>query len=101
MMEKQQIIKHLENFPLYSQDGKGYDAQVKIIFSLLGTRNKWYITEGSERDNDFIMFGYVQLLTGELGYISLNELLNLDMGVLSVEFINDDLKLSDIIENHA
>jgi len=34
----------------------------------------WYITEGEDRDGDYLMFGYTIGQEREWGYISLNEL---------------------------
>jgi len=71
----------LRNVPkLYSQDGKGDDARVFVkLFDPCGSMT-WFITEFSEVAPDGypnLAFGYV---TGgfepELGYISLDELAN-------------------------
>lgn len=63
----------MEEYPLYSQDGKGKDAICFAVFSLGGIR--WYITEGSIEGNDVSLFGIVVgLFDDEYGYISLNEL---------------------------
>lgn len=34
----------------------------------------WYIVEGEERDGDYLMFGLVDGLEKEWGYVSMNEL---------------------------
>lgn len=61
-------------FPvLYAQE-KEKDPMVYIKFFMLWTGWTWYITEGSEQEDDFIFFGYVIGLEKEWCYVSLNEL---------------------------
>lgn len=64
----------LENeFPLYSQDGKGDKAVVVAHYSL-GLCN-WYVLEGNAEGDDFCFYGYADLGYGpELGYFTLSEL---------------------------
>ena len=60
---------------LYEQDGKGGDAIAYVkLFSPDSNPWTWYITEGSQEGDDFIMFGLVDGLERELGYVSLKEL---------------------------
>lgn len=60
--------------PLYSQDGKGFDATVHVKF-FGGGRWTWYVTE---YDGDDTFFGYVVSGLGpdcdEFGYFSRSEL---------------------------
>lgn len=75
-----QLKEALKGFPLYSQDGKGKDAVCRAIFALGSVR--WFILEGEADGRDTILFGIViGLMEDEYGYISLNELseLNLDL----------------------
>lgn len=68
-----QLMEALEDFPLYSQDGKGKDAVCCAIFALGSVR--WFIFEGEADGRDTILFGIViGLAEDEYGYISLNEL---------------------------
>ena len=73
-----QLEEALKGFPLYSQDGKGKDAICRAIFALGGVR--WFILEGEKEGNDTILFGIViGLMEDEYGYISLNELSDIDL----------------------
>lgn len=75
--------------PLYSQDGKGYDAVAVAKFFTPDSSWTWFATEGSPVDSDgimegdeafkapavdFLFFGLVDGHDRELGYFSLNEL---------------------------
>jgi hypothetical protein len=59
--------------PLYSQEAEP-DPKVICRFFLPGTRWSWYVTEGSEREGDFLFFGFVVGLDSEFGYFLLSEL---------------------------
>lgn len=73
-----QLEEALNGFPLYSQDGKGKEAICRAIFALGGVR--WFILEGNKEGNDLIMFGIVVgLMEDEYGYISLNELSEVEL----------------------
>ena len=73
-----QLEEALKGFPLYSQDGKGKDAICRAIFALGGVR--WFILEGEKEGNDTILFGIViGLMEDEYGYISLNELSDIEL----------------------
>lgn len=69
-----ELERAFEDFPLYSQDGKGGDALVIAkYFSLTGGR--WYITEASRQPNgDWLMFGFMDLGYPEYGYVALSQL---------------------------
>lgn len=58
---------------LYSQDG-AKDATVYVKFFTPWSNWTWFITEGEDRDGDYLMFGYTIGMEREWGYISLNEL---------------------------
>ena len=57
--------------PLYSQE-KSKDPTVHIKF--FTPDSQWYVTEGSEDDDDFLFFGYVVGMEKEWGYFLLSEL---------------------------
>lgn len=68
----------LNGFPLYSQDGKGKDAVCVAIFSIGNAR--WFVLEGSREGDDTIMFCIVVgLAEDEYGYVSLNELAEVEI----------------------
>lgn len=60
--------------PLYSQDGKGMDAEVQAKFFHPCAHATWFVTEYDPEQRLF--FGWAELAPGcgELGYISLDEL---------------------------
>ena len=58
---------------LYSQENEA-DPMVYIkYFDPVGSWT-WYVTEGEERNGDFLFFGLVIGFEAELGYFTLNEL---------------------------
>lgn len=72
------LTEALEGYPLYSQDGKGKEAVCRAIFALGAVR--WFILEGEKEGNDTILFGIVVgLAEDEYGYISLNELSEVEL----------------------
>ena len=60
--------------PLYAQKALDEDAIVYVHFFNPCGVGDWWITEGSVKDDDFIMFGLCDLGFPELGYVSLDEL---------------------------
>lgn len=75
-----EIEKKLNRYPLYSQDGKGEEAEVVVkYFNPIGV-GTWLITEGQQLDNgDWELFGYCNLFEWEWGTILLSELENLNL----------------------
>ena len=72
-----EINKDIIRTPLaYSTDGQGDKAIVYLHYFSSG--NDWYITERDNSDKQNQAFGYARLEGeyGELGYISINELVN-------------------------
>ena len=70
-----ELEKTLKNYPLYSQDGKEFNAKVLVkYFNPIGV-GTWLITEGEKQDNgDWLLFGYCHIFEWEWGYVSLREL---------------------------
>jgi len=58
---------------LYSQEAEA-DPVIHAKFFLPGTGWTWYVTEGEEREGDFLFFGFVVGLESEFGYFLLSEL---------------------------
>ena len=58
-----QLAEALEGYPLYSQDGKGKEAVCRAVFALGAVR--WFIVVG--------------LMEDEYGYVSLNELSDVEL----------------------
>ena len=59
--------------PLYSQEGSK-DPIVYVKFFTPWSGWTWFATEGEDKGEDFIFFGYVIGQFPEWGYFSLNEL---------------------------
>jgi hypothetical protein len=58
---------------LYAQEGEP-EPVVYAKFFLPGTGWTWYVTEGSQQEDDFLFFGFVVGLESEFGYFLLSEL---------------------------
>lgn len=70
------LEKTLAKYPLYSQDGKGMDANVIAKFFLPSSGWTWYVTEAEKQpDGDYLFFGYVEGIESELGYFTLSQLM--------------------------
>ena len=69
----------LKRHPLYSQDGKGDDADIVVKYFNPYGRGTWYVLEGEKReDGDWELYGIADLGYGqEYGYFMLSELENL------------------------
>lgn len=107
----------INRYPLYSQDGKGKNAVCIAVFAIGNVR--WFILEGCREDDDTTLFGIVVgLAEDEYGYVSLNELADLEIdcrkqgfGILQVVQIPyfapqpigkiADKRLQDILERMA
>ncbi len=78
-----ELEQKLQKYPLYSQDGKGFGAEVVAkFFNPIGA-GTWLITEGQKEDNgDWLLFGYCLIFEWEWGYVRLSELesINLPFG---------------------
>lgn len=69
------IETKLANYPLYSQEGKGQDADVICKFFNPCGRGTWYVLEGNKLENgDYEFFGIVDLYEREYGYFTLSQL---------------------------
>ena len=75
-----EIEAKLKKYPIYSQDGKGQDAEVVIKYFNPCGQGTWLITEGEQRDNgDWELYGYCHLFEWEWGSIMLSELQNVNL----------------------
>ena len=77
-LKTKELEEALNGFPLYSQDGKGKEAVCRAVFSIGAAR--WYVLEGNDEGEDFIMFCIViGLLEDEYGYVSLKEMSKIEL----------------------
>lgn len=85
------MTKEIENkfaeYPLGSQDGKGFDAKVVVKYFNPYGAGTWLITEGEKQeDGDWLMFGYCHIFEWEWGYVTLSELESVSpLGMFSLE----------------
>ena len=87
-LQTPQLEETLKDFPLYSQDGKEKDAVCRAIFVLGSAR--WFILEGNREGDDTIMFGIViGLIEDEYGYVSLNELSDIELDLIPTRRSSD------------
>lgn len=78
----EEIKKAFENYPLYSQDGKGYEAHVICKFFAPVGGFTWYVTEADKLpDGDYKFFGLVTSdhYEYEFGYFLLSELESIEL----------------------
>lgn len=88
----EEILKEVP--ALYSQDGKGFEADVYIRVEALNGW-KWYITEYSAKEKLF--FGYICGFNNEWGYISIEELTDLIKRGYAAITDTEKIKLKDCI----
>lgn len=70
-----EIEKKFEKFPLYSQDGKGQEAEVVVKYFCPWNASTWLITEGEKQENgDWLLFGYCYICCWEWGDVLLSQL---------------------------
>lgn len=65
--------------PLYSKDGQGKKAEVIAKFYMPFTEACWLITEASQEDDDWLMYGYCHIFEWEFGYVRLSEIMELNI----------------------
>jgi Protein of unknown function (DUF2958) len=71
---------------LYETEGvPTEEKKVLAKFFYPAGRWTWFVVEGSEREDDFIFFGYVIGQAEEWGYFSLRELESISINGLEVE----------------
>ena len=70
-----EIEKKFEKFPMYSQDGKGEEAEVVVKYFNPYGLGTWLITEGEKQeDGDWLFFGYCHIFDWEWGDVLLSQL---------------------------
>jgi len=83
-----QLQKRFEKYPLYSQDGKGFDAIIQAYYFLPFSAATWLITEGSPLENgDYELYGYCTLngTDWEWGYVWLSQIESVKLHGLKAE----------------
>ncbi|MGN1370914.1 MAG: DUF2958 domain-containing protein [Candidatus Coprovivens sp.] len=78
------MTKELETkfkkYPIGSQEDKGFEAEVIVKYFNPCGAGTWLITEGEKQsDGDWLLFGYCHIFEWEWGYLSLNELEEIEL----------------------
>lgn len=91
---------------LYSQENEKDPMVYVKFFDPVGSWT-WYVTEGEERNGDFLFFGLVIGVEAELGYFTINQLQTAKSGATGIQAmpIERDLyftpcRLSQVKEQH-
>lgn len=97
-----EIEKKLEKHPIYSQDGKGKEADVLCKFFTPWSNWSWYVLEGEKQeDGDWYLYGYTVSDFSEFGYFMLSDLENV-RGPFGLKIERDMYfgkhKLGDVVE---
>lgn len=75
-----ELERKFEKYPLGSQEDKGHEAEVLVKYFNPCGAGTWLITEGEKLNNgDWILFGLCNILEWEWGYLSLNELEEIEL----------------------
>lgn len=75
-----ELEEKFKQYPLYSQECKGFDATVVVKYFNPYGRGTWLITEGEKQaDGDWLLFGYCNIFCWEWGYVMLSELESVDI----------------------
>lgn len=70
-----EVIEKFEQFPLGSQEDKGFNAEVIVKYFNPFGAGTWLITEAEPQvDGDWLLFGLCHIYEWEWGYVSLSEL---------------------------
>lgn len=96
LWNKQLEVK-ARRYPLYSQDGKGLNAQILVKYFNPYGAGTWLITEAEKQDNgDWLFFGYCHIFEWEWGYVTLSELMQTKVKVFGYRFpLERDLYIPD------
>lgn len=71
----EELKNKIKEYPIYSQDGLKLDAKVLVKYFNPYGAGTWLILEGQELDDgDFELYGYMNLIEWEYGYVLLSQL---------------------------
>ena len=105
MLITKEVEKRLGAHPIYSQDGKGGEAEVIVKFFNPTGAGTWLITEGEQQANgDWILYGYCHILEWEWGYVRLSELQafrgRFGLGIEREMYTKPGTKIKDLVPNY-
>lgn len=93
-----ELEERFKQYPLYSQECKGFDAKVVVKYFNPYGHGTWLITEGEKQaDGDWLLFGYCNIFCWEWGYVRLSELES--VGILERDLsIKGNLKVKEFAQ---
>ena len=75
LLMTKELEEKFNQYPLYSQEGKGLESEVVVKYFNPCGRGTWLITEGEKQDDgNWLFYGYCNLFEWEWGYVMLSEL---------------------------
>lgn len=99
-----ELKKKFKKFPLYSQSGKGKDAEVVVKYFTPWGKATWLITEGEELpDGDWEFYGYGIIHEWEWGYVRLSQLKSIrhplfGLGVERDLYLEEGTTVKELVE---
>ena len=94
LLKKEKLDMMFKDYPLYSQDDIK-DKKVILEIFIPFQKMYWLILEGNRENDDFIFFGYCHITDSEYGYVSFNELYNLDYS-LEFNYYKEPISLNEL-----
>ena len=103
MLITKEVEKRLEAHPIYSQDGKGGNAEVIVKFFNPSGAGTWLITEGEKQANgDWVLYGYCHIHEWEWGSVMFSELQafrgRFGLGIERDMHIANGTKIKDLVD---
>ena len=100
-----EIEQKAKKFPLYSQDGKGKDAEVIVkYFNPYGAFTALIPEASMQEDGDWLCFGYIYHFEWEWGYILLSEIENTKVNLFGCQlplerdlYVKENATVKDLI----
>lgn len=94
LLNKEKLDMMFKDYPLYSQE---HIEDKKVILEIFIPHQNmyWLILEGNRENDDFIFFGYCHITDSEYGYVSFNELYNLDYS-LEFNYYKEPISLNEL-----
>lgn len=75
-----QIENELIKYGIEGQSNLGYGSKIIVKYFSPYSRGTWMVTGGEKMENgDWLLFGYVDLVCSEWGYVMLSELESLNV----------------------
>lgn len=89
-VKSRKVRQNVQKYPLSSQDDVKDKKAILEVF-IPNQNIYWLLFEGGREENNFIFFDYCKISDTEFGYVSFNELYNLNY---DIRFIHHKLPIS-------